>query len=293
MNPQPVLERIWIGYLLVVASVAIACADDLQPGALASHLAVHAAVLAAVLATGALAKRRSHVAARWPRVAVGMVGLPIVFSAMAWLLPCVHPEPYEFLFLAIDRAWCGGDPAVLVKDWLPPVVVEVLQGTYACFYLVPIVAALATLRRSGGAAFDRAVLLLVSGFLASYVGYLLVPTLGPKVVLAYEEPVRGLWFTSGLRNAIDAGEANPWDCFPSGHTWLTLTSLLVVWRWHRRWFWLLLLPCLVLIASTVLLRYHWIVDVVAGAVLAWPFARLCDHLADRDGWPPASCASGQ
>lgn len=286
-TPRPTLERVWVVYLASVAGVAFCCGGDLRPSALGAHLAVHGVVLAAVLATGTIA-RRFHRGARWYRAGLAIVGLPIVFSAMAWLLPAVHPEPWEFTFLAFDRAWFGGDPAVLAAGVLPPVVVEILQLTYASFYALPIVAALAALRGSGTAAFDRALVLLVGAFLASYLGYLLVPTLGPKVVLAYDEPVRGLWLTDALRTAIDAGEANPWDCFPSGHTWLSVTSLLVAWRWNRRAFWFLLAPASLLIASTVLLRYHWVIDVVAGAALAWPCARLCDHLADRDGWPRPS-----
>lgn len=291
MTPRPTVERIWLGYLCVVVVVAVVGSADLPVGAFAAHLATHVAVGIAVGVTLLVVRRRSHEAARWPRVAVALVGLPVVFSAMAWLLPAVHPEPYEFSFARLDRALCGGDPAALADRWLSPALVEVMQVTYACFYLLPIVAALAVLRRAGGAAFDRAVLLLVGGFLASYAGYLLVPTLAPKVVLAYERPVHGVWLTDALRRAIDAGEANPWDCFPSGHTWLSLTSLLITWRWNRRAFALLLLPATLLIAATVLLRYHWLVDVVAGAMLAWPCARLCDWLADRDGWPRAGAAA--
>lgn len=290
MSPRPTVERIWIGYLVVVVVIAVACRDDLPAGAFVSHLLTHAAVGVAVVMTSLVARRRSHAAARWPRVAVAILGLPVVFSAMAWLLPAVHPEPYEFSFVLLERTWCGGDPAALAHRWLSPALVEVMQLTYACFYLLPIVAALAVLRRAGAAAFDRAVLMLVGGFLASYLGYLLVPTLAPKVVLAYEQPLRGLWIADPLRRAIDASEANPWDCFPSGHTWLSLTSLSITWRWNRRAFAVLLVPAVVLIASTVLLRYHWVVDVVAGALLAWPCARLCDWLADRDGWPRPGAA---
>ena len=283
--PRPTFERLWFAYVAVVCVVTITCAHDLAWSAIVGMLGTHAVVAAAAFGTRHLAVHRSPAAARWPRAALGIVGLPTVFSAVAWLLPAVHPEPFEYVCLAWDRALFGGDPAVLLHDWLPPLVIEILQLTYACFYALPIVAAIAALRGSGHAAFDRAVLWCIGGFLASYLGYLLVPTLGPKVILAYEHPVRGVWLTETVRAAIDAGEANPWDCFPSGHTWLAITSLLVVWRWNRRWFWVLLLPAVVLIASTVLLRYHFFVDVVAGALAAYPFARLCDWLADRDGWP--------
>ena len=137
--------------------------------------------------------------------------------------------------------------------------------------------------RGWPAAMDRALLLIVGGFLMSYLGYLLVPTIAPKLVFDGLGELRGVWATPTLRAWIDGAEANHWDCFPSGHTWLTITSLLILRRWARRWFFVLLLPGIALIASTVLLRYHWCADVVAGALLAWPCARLCDRLADADG----------
>ena len=289
MKPPPTIERVWLGYLAAVTVVA-ATAPELEARARLSHLVVHGAVLAAVLRVRWIAVHRSPDAARFWRAALAIVGLPVVFSAMAWLLPGVHPEPYEYLWLAVDRAWFGEDFARLADRWLAPWSVELLQVVYACFYGIPILAALGALRRSGSAAFDRAMLLLVGGFLASYLGYLLVPTLGPKVVLAHAADVQGLWVTGPLRRSIDGAEANPWDCFPSGHTMLTVASLIIAWRWHRVLFWCLLVPASLLIASTMLLRYHWAIDVAVGALVAWPWARLCDHLADRDGWPPAPAA---
>ena len=197
----------------------------------------------------------------------------------------MHPEPYEYVWLAVDRAIFGDDIARAAGD-LPPWLVELLQIDYACFYAICI-AAVVLARCSGVHAFDRAVLLVVGGFLGSYLGYLLWPTIAPKLVLGGVDVPVGLGMTSTLRSWIDGAEANSWDCFPSGHTWLTITSLIVMWRWCRRAFWLLLLPSGLLIASTMLLHYHWASDVAAGIVCAWPCARLCDRLADADGWPAA------
>lgn len=284
-RPRPTSERIWITYLVVVSALALLTPGGGSPG----HgpwrfLLVQLVVLGFVLWSRWLALHRSHDAPRVLRAALAVIGLPVVFSSLCWLLPGVHPEPYEFAFLAIDRGLFGSDAGRLA-DRLPPWLVELLQVVYASFYGICVASALGAGKRSGRAAFDRAVLLLVGGFLTSYLGYLLVPTLGPKVVLVFEREITGLWATPMLRASIDGGEANPWDCFPSGHTMLALTSLLILWRWNRRWFAWFLLPCLLLIASTVLLRYHWAIDVLAGAALAWPTARVCDWLADRDGWP--------
>lgn len=247
---------------------------------------VHAPLLGAVLISRWLAVHRSHDAPRWLRAGLAIVGLPAVFSALCWLLPAVHPEPYEYLWLDVDR-WLFGSDLGRLSDALPPWFLELLQLDYAMFYALCIGSALLVRRYSGNVAFDRAVLLLVGGFLSSYLGYLLLPTIAPKLVLEFEQPLVGLWFMAPLRASIDAAEANHWDCFPSGHTMMTVVSLIMLWRWARTWFWLLLAPGLLLIASTVLLRYHWGSDVLCGALWAFPSVWLCDWLADRDGWPRA------
>jgi membrane-associated phospholipid phosphatase len=127
------------------------------------------------------------------------------------------------------------------------------------------------------------VTILLGGFLTSYCGYLLVPTLGPNRVLPLHDLAYGDGIAAAIHRAIDAAEANPWDCFPSGHTMMATMSALVVGKWARGW----LLPSLVivlpLIASTIFLRYHWPVDVLAGAACAWPTMLGIERLLDRDG----------
>lgn len=250
-------------------------------------LLAHSPLLVVVLLSYWLATHRSHDAVRWLRACIAIVGLPLTFSALCWLLPSVHPEPYEFIMLDLDR-WMFGDDLSRYSDNMPNWLVELLQWDYAAFYGICIVSPLLVAASSGRHAFDRAVLLIVGGFLSSYLGYLLVPTIAPKLVLEHPHELSGLWFTGSLRESIDALEANPWDCFPSGHTMLALTSLIVLWRWASFWFWLMLLPVAGLVLSTMLLRYHWGCDVIVGALWAFPCARLCDWLADRDGWPMAN-----
>lgn len=290
-QPLPTVERVWLAYLACISVVA-ACTpgghtEQHDPGL---FLLVHSPLLIAVLFSYWMASHRSHHAVRWLRAGIAIVGLPLTFSALCWLLPSVHPEPYEFTMLDLDR-WLFGCDLSRYSDNMPRWLVEFLQLDYAAFYGICIVSPLLVAASSGRYAFDRAVLLIVGGFLSSYLGYLLVPTLAPNLVLEHAHELRGLWFTDSVRASIDAMEANSWDCFPSGHTMLSVTCLIVLWRWANGWFWVLLLPVIVLILSTVLLRYHWGGDVVAGALWVWPCARICDWLADRDGWPVPKCVN--
>ncbi|MCB9877263.1 MAG: phosphatase PAP2 family protein [Planctomycetes bacterium] len=285
-TPRPTLERVWVAYLAAVAVVAVVTpgGGDPRHGPW-SLLALHAALAAAAWWCARVATRRGPDAARPWRTALALIGLPASFSALRWLLPAVHPEPYEYDLLALDR-WLFGGEAAQVLGPPPPLLAELLQLTYGAFYFLCIAAVVAAGVGGGRRAFDRAMLVTVGGFLVSYLGYLLVPVLGPNRVFEGPPP-QGVWIAAPLHEAIDAAEANPWDCFPSGHTMMTLTALLVTWRPARRAFWLLLVPVASVIVSTVVLRYHWLGDVAAGAVLAWPCARFFGWLGDRDGWPDA------
>ena len=77
------------------------------------------------------------------------------------------------------------------------------------------------------------------------------------------------WGVAGwIRDLLHAAEFNRFDCFPSGHTMLTLVTLGLAWRHAPRLLWVLAPVGLALIVSTVALRYHYAVDVLAGALLA-------------------------
>jgi membrane-associated phospholipid phosphatase len=282
------LERVWFTWLAVTAVIALA----FDGGGMASHrpyafLLVNAAIAAAQVAVVAVARSGRPRLCRGLRAVVACIATPIAFSSLAWLLPAVHPEPYEILWHEVDRAVFGADPTVVMQAWLSPLLVEVLQCVYALFYFVPITAALLTLRYSGPVAFDRAVVILVGSFLLSYFGYLLFPTLPPYRCLDHGCELEGMWLAAALHRLLDVAEVNRWDCFPSGHTMLSLCSVVVVWRWARRWVFPVGAVVAVLIASTMFLRYHWSSDVLAGAALAWPSVRLFDALLRRDGPPVA------
>lgn len=287
------LERIWFAYLAAVVGVALAVDGGGDP----RHqpipfLIVHGAILVVQLVVIALHRRGALRAARIVRGVSTPIACVSTFSSLAMLLPAVHPEPYEYVWLGLDLRLFGGDVTQPLFASLSPVTMLGLQIVYATFYALPVLGVLSCGLLRGAVAFDRAIAIVVGSFLCSYLGYLLFPTLGPCVVYAAGgEPTDGL--TGVVHRAIDRGEANPWDCFPSGHTMLTLTSLLIVRRWARPLFWLFLSVALPLVASTLLLRYHWPADVLVGILLVWPVARGIDRLLDRDGVPQVPLARAQ
>jgi membrane-associated phospholipid phosphatase len=69
--------------------------------------------------------------------------------------------------------------------------------------------------------------------------------------------------------------------FPSSHVAATVIPWWYIWKWlpkHRWWFTTVLV---LLSASTVYCRYHYVVDVIGGLVLAWAVLALGSRLDRR------------
>lgn len=56
---------------------------------------------------------------------------------------------------------------------------------------------------------------------------------------------------------------------PSGHTMMTLMNMILAFRFRSKLRWVFLIMGCSLIFSTVYLRYHYVVDVIAGIILAF------------------------
>jgi membrane-associated phospholipid phosphatase len=282
------LERFWLAYCACACAAAL-LAEALSDGAAAApgyqpfaFVALHVVVASLQLVPVALDRRGRSSTARVARAAISVACLPIVFSALCMALPHAHPEPWEIRWLAVDHWAFGADATSPLRLASNEPSLALLQLVYASFYAIPIGACLVVLRQRGSVAFDRAVTTITGGFLLSYLGYLWFPTLGPKDVVPLSVPPGGEWLAS-LHVLLHEAEANHWDCFPSGHTMMSLCAALVAKREGCvRIGWLHLLAWTV-VASTLVLRYHWPIDVLVGAVLAPLWILVCDALLDRDG----------
>ncbi|MEM7204368.1 MAG: phosphatase PAP2 family protein [Planctomycetota bacterium] len=263
------VDRVWWMYALAVVGVAVAFAPRGAESAIAAYAGIHV-LLAATLVV--LRRTVDHRGGWTPRLARGgftMIAMPIAFQSLSLVLPAVHPEPWEWTWIAADRALFGVDPTVALQPLLRPWLVEILQWAYVAFYAVPIVTVVGLGWRLGGEAFDDALHAVTFCFLLSYLGYFLWPTLPPYRFLPHGPEREGVWLAASIRGWIDAAEWHRWDCFPSGHTMLSVACLVIA-RPVRPLVWGLAPLVLAIVVSTVALRYHYASDVLVGALLVGP-----------------------
>ncbi|MEK6321232.1 MAG: phosphatase PAP2 family protein [Acidobacteriota bacterium] len=199
--------------------------------------------------------------------------IPISYKELSYLIPLIHSSDSDAALAAVDHRFLGVHPTVWLERFTWPPLTEVLQLTYSSYYLLPVILGVVLWRKGWFEKFHFWVFIVVLGFYLSYLGYIAVPAIGPRflpeIVQAQTKPLTGVWLFQPVRAMLDRAEGITRDCFPSGHTELTLLVLYYAHRFHRRTFWWLLPLGTGVIISTVYLRYHYVVDVVAGALLAF------------------------
>jgi membrane-associated phospholipid phosphatase len=124
---------------------------------------------------------------------------------------------------------------------------------------------------------------LFLAYAVGFVGYLLVPARGPWLAMpdGFSHPVVGGWMTA-LNRAVVARGANGVDVFPSLHV-AASAFMLFFDRGFARWRYRLYLPAAVgLWFSTLYLRFHYGIDVIAGALVAVVALRVAFSIARRD-----------
>lgn len=215
--------------------------------------------------------------------AVALMGL--TYKELTYLIPRIHPRDFDSVLAAIDHRIFGVHPTVWLEQFTWPALTEVLQLTYSTYYFLPLVLGVVLWKADSLAKFHFFVFVVVLGFYVSYLGYIAVPAIGPRFLPSIAEaqttPLAGLLFFQPVRRMLDSAEGITRDCFPSGHTELTLLVLYYARKFHRRTFRWLLPFGVGIVLSTVYLRYHYVVDVAAGALVAFAIIATTRPLLKR------------
>lgn len=221
-----------------------------------------------------------------------IAGVVLVFDNLGPFIRAVNPVDRDAALIAFDRALFGTDPTRWLERVATPLLSDVLTVCYALYYFHPIVLGILLLRddgrrRAGGSAtppeLPRFTFAIVFAFFLSYAGYFAVPAIGPRFTIAHDAPLPRGTVSAAIDRTLDHLEKNKRDCFPSGHTMITVGVLLEAWRRSRRTFLAFLPFAAGLVACAVYGRYHYVADVLAGLALAWPSMALGRILAVRLG----------
>lgn len=194
----------------------------------------------------------------------------LFFKETTVLVPAVNPVDMDPVLIVMDRALFGNDPTVLLEAMSTPWLSEIFQWVYATFYFLPVGLGLVLYFGRSRAGFLEGFLAILLAFFTSYIGYFLVPAVGPARTLVGLQTfeLEGVWAFTWIREVLFYLEGTMRDCYPSGHVEVTLVTIWYAYRFRSKVFRVILPLGTALIFSTVYLRYHYVVDLLA----AVPFA---------------------
>jgi len=185
----------------------------------------------------------------------------------------VNPHDVHAQIAAVEEWLFGGQPVIWAERYITPARTEFFNLFYANFYLVAPSVVMLLWFRGQTAAARRVLLGVILCFYVGYVLYVVFPAAPPRLyfgslglftvtlrggpITNFQEALIGLMPNHAARAA-----------FPSLHSAVSCLSLYYAWK-YCRWFFPILLTFVTgLLVSTVYLRHHWVVDLIAGGLLA-------------------------
>lgn len=205
-----------------------------------------------------------------------VVPVVVIFATLGFI-PELNPRDRDASLSWLDRTLFRVDPSVWMDRFACTWITEVMQLAYLAYYVLPFVLLGTLYQRGEQEAFHLCVTALLLSHYLAFIGYMILPALGPRFALAsqYRQELKGLLIAVAVRDLLNALEGIKRDAFPSGHTSAILITVFYIVRFTPELSsWSVPIAGL-MIFSTVYLRYHYAVDVLAGALLA----ALCILLA--------------
>jgi membrane-associated phospholipid phosphatase len=266
-------DKVIIAYLVIIAALVLISNGRVQlwPLLLVAH-SVAIFIIVIIAAKDDDNPSQTDCLHRFLHFWYPLVLVPLTYKELEYLIPRIHPRDFDRQLAAIDHQIFGVHPTVWLERITHPLLTEILQLSYVTYYFLPLIPGITLWRNRRFEQFQFVLFVLVLGFYISYLGYISVPAIGPRfldeITRQQTRPLTGLLLFEVIHKALNRLEGITRDCFPSGHTMVALLVLHYARRFHPPSFRWMLPVVSALILSTVYLRYHYVIDVIAGALLA-------------------------
>lgn len=182
----------------------------------------------------------------------------------------------------LDQVLFGGQVSVTWHQaWPNTALSAVLHVCYVLYYPIVVTVALYHWRMAKREAYERAAFIVALAFYVCYIGFALWPVNGPRYFWGAATGPAAAIAPARLVHAILAGGSSLGTAFPSSHICVCWCAVLATWACSRRLAIGLGIPAIGLALGTVYGQFHYGVDALAGAALAWVLLFAADPLFRR------------
>lgn len=212
----------------------------------------------------------------------GVAAILFIFKQVYIIGYALKPTDWDPVFMRMDFAIFGLNPTQWVYRFENPYLTEFLQIVYVYYYPLIVVFGLEFYLSRRYREFKYAIFILFFSFFTSYILYLIFPAIGPRFHLhefyAISTEMPGILLTEPIRAFLNFGESIPpgvpnpqdfvqRDAMPSLHTISAFLIMYLSWKFRSRSFYFYLPYFLCMVAATIYLRYHYVVDIFGGLII--------------------------
>ena len=221
-----------------------------------------------------------------------MDSLPFVLMFIAYdvlvfegnVIHLINPNDKDLMLIYYDQKFFGFQASHLTQLFIRPWVTGLMQIAYSLHFILPIAVAAVIYFSRQKTMFRDIILGIVLVNFIGFLGYFIVPAVGPSYHLHYSVPLQLSNLPTKAYNMVynleELSESTPRNVFPGLHVGLSTVVLVFAYKFGRKTF-IVLTPFVLLEwFSTIYLRIHYLVDNVAGFILAL-FCIWCSQKINR------------
>ena len=195
-----------------------------------------------------------------------------IYTNMHDMVHLVNPNDVDASLIAWDDYLLGFQPAIYLEPFITPELTDFMYFSYSSFLIYILLFTMYLYVKKKKVAFRETLVSVILTFYIGYVGYVIFPAVGPKFTMShlFETSLSGTFITDRLSFLMnyEISEYTRRDCFPSLHNGVIFLILLFAFKHEKIYAYLFFPFAIALFISTLYLRYHYFVDMIAGFLLA-------------------------
>lgn len=271
-------ELVFIIYMIITAGLIVVYSSTL-PNAFRLLLVRSAFVLMILLLSWLEIKGKYSRIIDLIRYAFPLLIISYFYTETDLLNNLIIKSDLDPWFSKLEQNLFGFQPAYEFALYFPSnIVAELMYFGYFSYYIMLILVPLFLYFKRGDEIANKTMFIIIFSFLMFYLAFIVFPVAGPQFYYStWPELPQGILFGPLIRIIQANGEA-PTAAFPSSHVSICLMLIFICFR-HALVLVKLIIPsALLLILSTVYIRAHYLVDVLAAFMVTPPLYLLSESV---------------
>jgi len=219
-----------------------------------------------------------------------IIFLFILFESFFMILPYFNPKDYDAVLANFDYRLLGVHPTVWIERFFSPATTDLMYSFYVFYFPFQFIILFYLYKKKEFVNLDKSIFILLFINYGAYISYFFFPAMGPRfyepLMQLQTKSLDGIILAGPVREIISFFEPNKFDAYPSLHTAISLSTIILMAKYNRKMFYIFIPVVAGIWISLVYCRYHYVADMIVEiiwTIIAFYVAgKIFDRLAKYD-----------